>query len=149
MGTTRHFHVVFDVRILDLNLSNYTDGDADGDATHIFEVYLPNFRNISICRYDAFCTFPNTIEFYFRYLVTFGYHCSESTKRSLTLMVKINIIVLFCIENVLIISLPRLWRSFRSYRDCLYGSEPAWVPELARFPEMNFTTRLHETFGSG
>ena len=34
-------------------------------------------------------------------------------------------------------------------RGCLYGSEPARVPELTRFPKMNFTTCLHETFGAG
>jgi hypothetical protein len=34
-------------------------------------------------------------------------------------------------------------------RGCLYGSEPAQVPELARVPEMNFTTRLHETYMKG
>ena len=33
-------------------------------------------------------------------------------------------------------------------RGCLYGSEPARVPELTRFPKMNFTTCLHETFGA-
>jgi cytochrome c biogenesis protein ResB len=42
----------------------------------------------------------------------------------------------FNINDVFIVSL----------RDCLYGSEPARVPELARIPEMNLTTRLHETY---
>ena len=37
----------------------------------------------------------------------------------------------------------------RDCRGCLYGSEPARVPELARIPEMNFTTRLHETYMKG
>jgi hypothetical protein len=36
-----------------------------------------------------------------------------------------------------------------SLRGCLYESEPARVPELARIPEMNFTTRLHETYMKG
>ena len=36
-----------------------------------------------------------------------------------------------------------------SGKGCLYGSEPARVPEVARFPEVNFTSRLHETFEAG
>jgi hypothetical protein len=39
--------------------------------------------------------------------------------------------------------------NFDTTKGCLYGSEPARVPELARIPEMNFTTRLHETYMKG
>ena len=34
-------------------------------------------------------------------------------------------------------------------RGCLYGGEPARVPELARLAEVNFTTRLYDTFEAG
>jgi hypothetical protein len=37
--------------------------------------------------------------------------------------------------------------SLRGY--LINGSEPARVAELTRFPEMNFTARLHETFWAG
>ena len=34
-------------------------------------------------------------------------------------------------------------------RGCLYGGEPARVPELVRLGEVNFTTGLYDTFEAG
>ena len=51
MGTTRHFHVVFDVRVLDLNLSNCQSRDVtEAPMLYLWDL---KYHDVRVMTYDS------------------------------------------------------------------------------------------------